>query len=309
MSVKETIVKELHKPTRRLFPRRKTIVKGLYDLFQSDLIEMQPYSKYNRGYRYVLLLVNCFSKFLYTFPLKTKTGKEVTFAMKFFLSKIKTTPKNLQTDNGREYYNKSFKSLMNDYKINHYSTYTNIKSSMAERAIRTVKTALWKRFSLQGNYKWVDILPSIIDTYNHTRSSVTGIAPININRDNEKEILSKIYQSIKTTDAKPPKYRVGDFVRISKYRKQFSKGYIPNWSNEIFKIRKVNLNSPNTYLLQDMKNNDILGTFYTQELQKTRYPDVFLIEKVLRRKGKKLYVKYLGMDSTYNSWINKEDIV
>lgn len=105
------------------------------------------------------------------------------------------------------------------------------------------------------------------------------------------------------------KFRVGDLVRISKNRHIFEKGYTPNWTTEIFKIRKVQKTNPVTYLLKDYQNDPIKGGFYEVELQKAKYPDTYLIEKVIRKKGNQLYVKWLGFDTTHNSWIPETDML
>ena len=103
------------------------------------------------------------------------------------------------------------------------------------------------------------------------------------------------------------KFRLNDFVRISKHRGVFTKGYTPNWSNEVFKIVKIQYTNPVTYLLEDSNGKSIEGAFYSEELQRTHYPDIHLIEKVLKRKGNRLYVKWLGVDE--RSWISKSDFV
>jgi hypothetical protein len=105
------------------------------------------------------------------------------------------------------------------------------------------------------------------------------------------------------------KFNVGDYVRISKYKSVFHKGYTPNWSTELFTIKHVNRTQPVTYHIQDQRKNTILGTFYEEELQKTKYPNVYLVEKVIRKKGRKLYVKWLGLSDSENSWIDKNAIV
>ena len=100
MEIKRTVVNELHKPARKNFKRRRTIVKGLHDLFQADLVEMIPYSKVNKSFKYILVVINAFSKFAWAKPLKTKNGRDVTKAMRSILVTIKP-PKNLQTDQGK----------------------------------------------------------------------------------------------------------------------------------------------------------------------------------------------------------------
>ena len=133
-----------------------------------------------------------------------------------------------------------------------------------------------------------------------------------MNRGNEQEIFNKVYKikHISKYNKKENKFNVNDRVRISKYKSVFEKGYTPNWSTEIFTIYKVQKNThPVTYLLKDYQNEQIKGAFYEQELQKVMYPDVYLIDHILRRNGNKVRVKWLGFDSTHNSWISKRDIL
>ena len=308
-TIKEQVVNELHKPARKKFMRRRVIVKGLNDLLQADLVEMQPYSKFNRGYRYILVVINVFSKYVWAEPVKTKSGKDVAAAMKTILHTLKTNPQNLQTDRGTEFFNQHFQKLMERFKINHYSTFSNLKASVVERVNRTLKTRMWKMFSLQGNYRWLNILQDIVKDYNNTKHSTIAMKPNQVNKQNEKKILRSIFTHAKTVDSKLAKFKVGDHVRISKYREAFSKGYTPNWSNEIFRIKKVKMTNPRTYIIEDERNEEIQGGFYEQELQKAKHSDVYLVEKILRRKGNKVYVKWLGLDKKFNTWINKNDVL
>ena len=111
----------------------------------------------------------------------------------------------------------------------------------------------------------------------------------------------------KEVNDKDPRFKVGDHVRISKYKNIFAKGYAPNWSEEIFVIKKVKNTVPWTYVINDLNGEEIIGTFYEKELQKTNQQE-FRIEKAIKKKGNKLYVKWKGYDSTFNSWIDKKDI-
>lgn len=197
---------------------------------------------------------------------------------------------------------------METLNINHYSTFSNLKASIVERVIRTLKTRMWKQFSLQGNYKWLEDLNKLLLDYNNTRHSLIGIAPNKVTKKNEKDILAKAYSHVKIIDPMPAKFKVGDFVRISKYREAFEKGYTPNWSNEIFKVAKVRQTNPRVYLLTDHSGQDIQGTFYKQELLKVQYPDIYLVERVLKKKGSKLFVSWLGFGKEHNSWINKSEL-
>lgn len=307
INIKRQVVNEIHKPARINFKRRKVILKSYNDLFQADLADMQKYSNENRGYKHILIVINCFSKFVWAFPLKNKTGSEVAKSIEKVFQHQQ--PKNLQTDLGTEFFNPPMRALTMKYNINHYNVYSEKKASIAERVIRTLKSQLWKEFSFNGNYNWINILQNIINKYNNTKHRTIGLKPSKVNKKNEKQLLNSVYNKIKQVDLKEQKFQIGEQVRISKNRGVFDKKYIPNWSTEIFSIRKVRLTNPITYLLKDYKNENILGTFYNEQLQKVKYPDVYLVERILKRKGNKVFVKWLGFDNTHNSWIDKKNVL
>ena len=110
------------------------------------------------------------------------------------------------------------------------------------------------------------------------------------------------------SNKKDSKFKVGDYVRISKYKNIFAKGCAPNWSEEVFVINKIKYMVPWTYVINDLNGEEIVGSFYEKELQKTNQKE-FRIEKILKKKGDKLNVKWKGYDKFFNSWINKKDIL
>ena len=148
----ETVVDEIHRPARHNHPRRKYDIRGLDETFQADLVDMQPYARENKGCRYMITVIDVFSKHAWAVPVKNKTGIEITAGMKSILEQGRV-PKNLQLDQGSEFYNKDFEKLMKKYNINMYSSYSNLKASIIERFNRTLKGKMWKKFSLHGNYK------------------------------------------------------------------------------------------------------------------------------------------------------------
>lgn len=307
---KQDIVNEIHKAARRNFYRRSTVIKEIDDLWQADLMDLQKYSKFNKGYKYILVVIDALSKYVWTIPLKLKAKNCVTIAMQNILSKSGRKPKNLQTDLGTEFYNDNFKQLVKKYKINHYSTYSIKKASIVERVIRTIKSRLYKLFSLHGQYQWFGInLDSVVQHYNNTIHRITKFKPRDVNKFNEVLVRSNIIRMQKQKLSPRFKFNVGDHVRISKYKGEFYKGYTPNWSTEIFRVVKVNQTNPETYQIEDKHKQLILGSFYGYELQKTKFPDIYLIEKVLKRKGNKLFVKWLGLSNEENSWIDKTELV
>lgn len=307
---KRDVVNELHKAARRNFPRRCTIIKGLDDLWQADLIDFQKYSKCNKGYKYVLIVIDSLSKYVWVNPLKSKEKSCVANAMQEILANSLRNPKHLQTDLGKEFYNNTFEKLMKKYNINHYSTFSVKKASIVERVIRTLKSNLYKLFSINGKYEWLgQNLNSLVENYNNTIHRITKFKPSDVNKANQMIIKSNIIKSRRHLLDLKPKFQVGDYVRISKFKGDFYKGYTPNWSTEIFIIVKVNPTNPPTYQLEDKHKQKILGSFYEYEIQRTKFPDLYLIEKVIKRKGNKLFVKWLGLSDKNNSWVNKNSVV
>lgn len=307
--IKKTIVDEIHKTARKNFDRRHVVLKGIDDLWQGDLIDIHKYYKVNKGYKFILVIIDAFSKFAWVVALKSKNQLDVAKAFQNILQSGRV-PKNLQTDLGTEFYNSVFKRLCESNGINHYSTYSTKKASIVERLIRTLKGKLYKHFSYIGNYKWVGKpIETVIHSYNNNIHRITKFKPSEVNTSNEREVMDNILKSRKKSLKNENKFKLGDNVRISKYKSIFNKGYFPNWSTEIFKVIKVNNTMPVTYLLEDQRQNKVLGCFYEQELQKTMYPDIYLVEKIIKKCGNKLYVKWLGLSEKDNSWINKKNIV
>lgn len=309
--LKQAVVDEIHKPARKNFLRRSVILKGIDDLWQADLIDFRKIKNYNKGFQYIMVIIDCFSKYVWALPIKMKTKSEVTQAFEKVMNNSCRYPNNLQTDMGTEFYNTSFKKLMRMHKINHYSTFSVKNASIVERVIRTLKTKLFKNFSYNGNYKWIGApLDSVVNTYNNTKHRSTNFKPIDVNDDIADCVMKNINKANIMKFKKPKgNFSVGDFVRVSKHKSEFEKGYTPNWSSELFVINKLNDTSPVTYNLEDLRKQLILGCFYEQELQKTKYPNVYLIEKVIRRKGNKLFEKWLGLSESENSWIDKKAVL
>lgn len=307
MSEKQLLVDELHAPARRNFPRRRVIVHGYDDLWQADVVEMRPYTRFNRGYHYILTVIDVLSKHAWTVPLKAKSGSEVAIAIAKIIRKDGRCPKNLQTDKGKEFYNASVQKLLEKHNINHYSTYSIMKASVVERFNRTLKNVMWKQFTLNGNYRWIDLLPHLVSEYNARKHRTIGMRPIDVTPTIAKKLLTTVYSHVKI--AAPARFKVGDSVRVSKFKTVFEKGYTPNWTTEIFKIIKVQKTNPVTYLLEDSCGKPIAGGFYEYELQRVANSELYLVEKILRRKGNEVYVKWLGFDGSHNSWIHKDTVI
>ena len=300
---------ELHKPIKRNFTRRRVIANHIDEIWCSDLVEMQQFSKWNKGYRYLLMVLDVFSKYGWIVPLKDKKGETVAEAFKKIFKEGRK-PQYLWTDKGKEYYNKHVKELLDKNKITLYSTENEEKSSVCERWNRTIKSEMWKQFTVQGNTMYLDMLPKILNQYNNTKHSSIKITPIEASKKkNEGVVYFNLYGDMETLKQKP-KFKIGDMVRISKYkRKVFDKGYTPNWSEEVFTVDKIQYTNPITYKLKDLRGEDIQGSFYELELLEAKQ-DVFRIDKIIRRdyKKKQALVSWKGYSDDFNSWIPIKDL-
>lgn len=197
-TMKRQIVDEIHRQARVNFKRRRTIIKSIDDLLQADIVEMIPYSRENGGFKYILMLINCFSKFVWAFPLRTKNSVEVAANTEKVLKQHRF--KNLQTDQGLEFKNRLFTKLVQKYKINHYNTYSEKKASIVERVNRTIKNLMWKEFNYRGNYRWIDFLPDIIKKYNNSKHRTINMKPSEVKKRHEKHLLNTVYNHIKTVN-------------------------------------------------------------------------------------------------------------
>ena len=154
----------------------------------------------------------------------------------------------------------------------------------------------------------VSILSSLVEDYNDRKHRTIGMKPADVNKKNEVEVLKKFSHQCKIKKRKKQKFQVGDKVRVSKAKHIFEKGYTPNWSLEIFTVDRVGKTDPVMYYLKDYQDQPIAGGFYEQEIQKAKYPDVYLVEKVLKKRGNQMFVKWLGFDNSHNSWTNKKNL-
>ena len=262
---------------------------------------MQLLSKFNKGFRFFLSVVNIFNKYAWVILLKDKKGISIVNAFQKILDDSKRQPNKIWVDKGSEFYNNTFKKWLQDNDVVMYSTNNEGKSVIAERFIRTLKNKIYKYMTSISKNMYIDKLDDIVKEYNNTYHTSIKMKPVDV-KDNTYIDFKK------EVNDKDPKFKVGDHVRISKYKNIFAKGYMPNWSEEIFVTKKIKNTVPWTHVINDLNDEENIGTFYENELQGTKQ-NVFRIEKVIKRKGEKLYVKWKGYDNSFNSWIDKKDYV
>ena len=302
----------LHKPARRHYKRNRVIVGGIDELWQMDLADMQAIAAENDGYRYLLVCIDVFSKYVWVIPLKTKTGPALVTAFKKILESGRK-PQKIQTDQGTEFFNKHFKDLMKKEEIQLYNTYNETKASVVERVIRTLKTRMWRYFTAKKTMRYIEVLQDLVDLYNRSKHRSIQKKPINVTQNNEREVWHTLYGEREKEGPVKYKFEVGDQVRISKMKRTFEKGYLPNFSKEIFTVSQQIPRHPPVYKLKDYDQEELSGTFYNEELQKViKEDDVYEVEKILKKRGKgknrEVYVKWLGYPAKFNSWIPASEV-
>ena len=297
----EQLAEELHKPIIRKFKKRKVYSTFKDNIWVVDLADMQLLIKYNKGIRFLLSVIDIFSKYVWVVPLKDKKGISIVKAFQSILKQSNRKPNKVWVDKGSEFYNAYFKKWLRDNDIAMYSTHNEGKSFVAERFIRTLKSKIYKYMTSISKNVYIDKLDDVVDEYNNTYHTTIKMKPIDVKRNT-------YINTSKEINNKDPKFKVGDRVRVSKYKNIFAKGDMPNWSEEVFVIKKVKNTILWTYVINDLNGAEIIGLFYEKELQKTNQ-EGFRIKKVIRRKGDKLYVKWKGYDNSFNSWIDKANLV
>ena len=308
----QQLADELHKPITRNFSKRNVISYGIDKIWAADLVEMQKFNKWNKGVKYLLLVIDVFSKYGWIAPLKDKKTESVSLAFDEIFKKAERKPVMLWTDKGSEFISKHFKEFLKKKKIKLYHTETEEKSSIVERWNRTMKNRMWKMFSANNNTVYWDKLDKLVNVYNNTKHSSTKMTPTEASKkENEEKVFINLYGDLIYLKPKKPKFSIGDKVRISKYKRRvFDKGYTRNWIEEVFVIDKIFPTKPVTYHIVASLGEEIEGSFYEKELQKAKQ-QTSRIEKVVRRdnKKKKALVKWKGYSDKFNSWVSFEDLV
>ena len=267
----------MHKPVRIRYTRNPTLANSIDHQWAADLTDMKNLSRYNKGVKYLLMVVDVLSKYAWVVPMKNKTGAE--------------------------------------QKINHFNTQSDTKASVVERFNKTLKQRLYRALTANATLKYLDFLPDLVKGYNASVHNATGVAPKNVTMYNDGKVWKKLY-SKKLFGAfrisRKPTLKAGDKVMLSKVRRTFKKGYLPGWTEEIFIVDRVLNTYVPSYKIKEYDGTPVKGTFYEEELQKVDMGDkdtFFRIEKVLKRKDGKALVKWKGWPSKYDSWVDEKETV
>ena len=264
-----------HKPIVRKFKRRKVITGGVNHQWQADLVELQEFAKVNDGYRYLLTVIDIFSKYAWAIPIKNKTGNEVTKAFEKIFN-INGGPLAIQSDKGVEFLNKKTQNLFKSKNIKSFVTENETKAQIVERFNRTLKNRMYKYFTANNTRRWIDVIDQLVENYNNSYHRSIKMTPKEALQD-EGTVRNNLYgfdHDREDVHQNDQGLKVGDKVRIYKYKGTFSRGFKPNFTNEIFTITEVLETNPPTYRIKDSNGEDIIGSFYAEELSRQNFSNI-----------------------------------
>lgn len=305
------------------FKTRKIFVGGLNQLHQADLIDFSKFKKFNNNITFLLIVEDVFSKYIWVEPLKNKENKSILEAFEKIYPNDKDFPSVLTTDKGTEFTGKTVQKFFHDHDVNFYSSHGNTKAQFVERVIRTFKKKIFQLFSERSSYKYIDKLQDLVQNYNHSFNRTTETFPANVTSKNQEQIFFNLYESIgqigkdslaSKKQLKQNKIQTNDFVRIQIDKGIFSKKYNDTFSGEIFQVRQIIKSNPLAFKIDDLLGEDILGKFYSDELQKIdmKY-EKFIIRKILKKlkNGDEMFykVEWVNYGDKFNSIISSENII
>ena len=286
---------------RRHFKRPRVLAFSKNYQWDSDTANMVSYEKENDNYSYFAVFIDIFTRYLFTYPMKSLTGVEMVSVMQEILKTQEKNPKNLRTDRGSEYLNKDVERFLAIEQIKHIFTYYEAKANYAERVIKTIKLKIFKYFTANETYRWIDELKNITYAYNNSNHRSTKMSPTEALVADNYVLWQNQYREIqrkKNNQKQPSKglkpkkfkrlnYNIGDRVKINFLKDKFDREYSQKWSTEIFTVidRKFNQGFP-MYTLKDYNNDIIKSDFYEAELQLAYIGEEteYKIEKIIRRR-------------------------
>ena len=305
----------LQRPQRYKFKTNRVISQGIGFLYDCDLADVSNLSTENDGVKYLLVVIDVFSRFLWVVPLKNKLHGSVISGLREIFQTSK--PKELRTDKGSEFKNKWMTSFLKDQGVHHYVTQNITKANYAERVIRTLKVLMYRYITHKRSYRYLDVLQDLVHNYNHrVHRALEGLSPAEITKNNEALLWKHMYvDSMKPKSSvkkirKPTKkfkFKLGDYVRISSTKTTFQRDYEQKWTEELFVIdRRYLRQGIPVYKLKDLLKDPVEGSFYESELQGADgQQDTWKLEKIIKRRMRRgqpeVFVKWWGYPNKFNS--------
>ena len=250
----------------RSFTRLKVIAYDINEIWSVDVAYVDKLAKYNHGVKYLLVAVDVLSRKLRVQPMRSKTAQETRKAFARMITEVK--PEKVWSDKGTEFRG-SFKQFCDSNGIDTYTTHSEAKSAFAERNIRSLKNIIYKHLENKWSYRYINELQTFVNTINSRVNRMTGLAPNRVTKKHVSKLIS-LRAERSSKQVKKPRFKAGDKVRIAKQDIPFKKGYKQNFTDEIFRITRINTFNPPTYSLTDADGEEIAGKFYEPELIKVR---------------------------------------
>ena len=267
------------KPPKKNYITNKTNVYYIDDIWSLDILDLKDYGpKNNRGYRYVLVIIDNFSKYGWTVPLKNKNAQTIKDSFENILTNSKRKPNLIESDRGKEFYYNIFQDFLNKNNIKLYSRNSSYGAVFAEKFNRIIRDLLKKIVFERGDAKWIDILPTITEQYNNRIHSSTKLTPIQASlKKNERNVCKNLLDKRKKVK---PKFQINDLVRTADLKRTFSKGDTTNWSYKLYKFTEI--------------INDTIPTYYIDNLSE-RYNESLLKKTELSLKENDNVMKKLNI--------------
>ena len=303
----EDLSNELNKPVINKFERKKVVINHIDEIHSSNLVDMTKYSRINKGYKYIFTNIDIFSKYAWSFPTKSNKIQDIKPCFQKIFKERK--PSYIWSDQESAFFSKEMLDFFKNNNVKIYYIYSNLKAVFIERFNKSLRELMMKEFVKNNNTIWYNVLPNLIKIYNNRYYRGIKMKPIDVNKSNEKHIEDTVYNY--NILNKISKFKINDLVRISlKGRQLFDKPRRNiKWSEELFKICKINKSNVITYKIKDLNDKIIKGIFYEKELQKTNNTSgQYTIEKILKTRGNQIYVKWRGYSNNFNSWIDKNSV-
>ena len=309
----------LHITPKHHFPTEHTICDYLDEEWEIDLLDVSNLSNQNRGFKFIFVVVDIYSRFLWTRPLKSKKATETAEKFQDIIDTDKRICDLILSDQGNEFRGSAFQEMLKKNGISHFLAYGPHHAAICERMNRTIKSRLYKYFSENATTRYVDILADLTYSINNTVHTTLQRTPASINTDNQNKVYEEVYLPMVNKAAQQPlvfSFAIGDLVRISTLRTPFRKGYLETWTQEIFIVWNQIPSKPPRFRLKDLKQEIIKGSYYQEELQKVDLSDPeavkYTIDKVLSYKKIKgiAYAKvhWYQIPSKFDSFVKKSEL-
>lgn len=303
----------LHRQVIKKFPRRKVLTRGIGYVLAIDLLDVSSLSKWNKGTKFILTAVCCFSRRGFARKLLNKSGQTVTDALESIIKEFPVTK--CWSDNGREFKNKIMTDMLKKYGILLYQTKNELKSCFVEIFNRTLRRRISKFMTWNRTNSFIEHLDNIIHGYNNSYHRSINMTPFQVCPENQAQLWSYLYEREPIKQTKTL-YRIGQYVRLAKLRNTFEKATSnPGYTSEIFKITKVNCRpeTPVTYSLSDLLKEEIEGEFYSREIAPVQFSEselvIYKVYKTRKRGGiKEHQISYLGYPNDYRKWIPSSEL-